>query len=131
MATVTLGRNSLCEKKLKKDEFNQLSDFIYEELKIDMDSQIFIENSIVETLEKNDLLRRQNYLKGFHYGYHDDMFGGEEPFDFTDEKGKIFLVRNCTGYMQVSYFQRKDVKYTHYLQGMKKIIVIHEDNIEE
>lgn len=40
----------------------------------------------------------------------------------------IFLVGNCTGYMQVSYFHREDIEYTHYLQGMKQIIVIHEDD---
>ena len=128
MENVRIGRNSLYVEKLKKGEFNRLSDFIYKELKQDKDTQIFIENSIVNALEREGLLCRKNYMKGYHYGYRDDMFSGEQPFDFTDGKGKIFLVSNCKEYMQVSYFRREDIDYIHYLQEMKNIILIHKDN---
>lgn len=128
MTSVTKGRNvSICEKFLRKDEFNELSEFIYETLKECMNSQIFIECSIVETLVKNDLLYRKNYMKYFHYGNNDDMFSGEQTFDFVGSKGTIFLVDNSKGYMQVSYFNREDIEYTHYMQGMQQIVFIYED----
>lgn len=128
MTSVTKGRNvSIYEKPLERNEYNKLSELIHEILKDCINSQIFIENSIVGMLQRNGLLYRVNYAKNFHYGYSDDMFNGEQPFDFAGNNGTIFLVANCKGYMQVSYFRRKDISYVHYMHGIQQIVFIYEN----
>lgn len=129
-SVTTKGRNfSICEKFLNTDELSTIPTIICDTLKECINSQIFIEYSLVVALQKNGLLRRENYMKGFHYGNDDDMFSGEQPFDFVGCDCVVFLVFNCTNYMQVSYFTNKDktIKYTHYLQGANNIVFISED----
>ena len=55
------------------------------------------------------------------------MFGMERPYTFAVDHSIIFLVDNCSDYAQVSYFRKENMKYTHYLQGIKQIIFIYEE----
>ena len=130
----TKGRNvSICEKFLSKNELNTISTIICDTLKECINSQIFIEYSLVKALQENGLLCRKNYMKGFHYGSDDDMFSGEQPFNFVDCDYIVFLVNNCTDYMQVSYFNNEErtLKYVHYLQSASNIVFISEDLTQE
>ena len=114
------------ENFLKKEEFDKLSTLIYGVLKDCIDSQIFIENSIIEKMIDDNIILQQNYAKGFHYGG-GDMLQGESTYDFKDRKSRIDLMSNCKGYKQVVLFRRVDMDYQHYLQGIKQVVFFNED----
>ena len=133
-SVITKGRNvSICEKFLSKDELSTISTIICDTLKECINSQIFIELSLVEALKKSGLLCRRNYMKGFHYGDNNDMFYGEQPFKFVNSDCIIFLVSNSKGYMQVSEFRTKgkSINYTHYIQGISNVVFISEEVTQE
>ena len=128
MISKTKGRNVLIyERSFKKEEFKEISNFIYGILRKCKDSQIYIEDCIIDSLKKDHLLWAENYIKEFHYGDPEDMFGVERPYKFAVDHSIMFLVDNCSDYAQVSYFRKEDMKYTHYLQGIKQIIFIYEE----
>lgn len=128
MISETKGRNVVIyEKSFKKEEFNEISNFIYEILRKCKDSQIYIEDIIIDSLKKGHLLWAENYVKESHYGDSEDMFGVERSYTFAVDHSIMFLVDNCSDYTQVSYFRKEDMKYTHYLQGIKQIIFIYEE----
>lgn len=105
-----------------KDEYVKISKFIYETLDDEIDSQIFVEDSIVKELKKSDILKSRNYETGYHYEGSDDPNGVEKTYDFNGSQ--IYLVHNCKGYFQVSYFASTGIKYTHYKMGMKQVVII-------
>ena len=128
MISETKGRNILIyERSFKKEEFKEISNVIYEILKKCKDSQIYIEDCIINSLKKDHLLWAENYIKESHYGDSEDMFGVERTYTFAVDHSRMFLVDNCNDYAQVSYFRKEDIKYTHYLQGIKQIIFIYEE----
>ena len=128
MISETKGRNVVIyEMSFKKEEFKEISNFIYEILKKSKDSQIYIEECAVRSLRKSGLLCAQNYSKGSHYGDSDDMFGVERTYDFTNDQSRIFLADNSSDYVQVSYFRKEDMEYTHYVQGIKQVVFIYEE----
>ena len=103
-------------------------------LSTNLNTQIFIDNTIYEELKKNGSdynVYAHNYLKGSHYES-DDFFRGEQwlalsegdYFDSVIAKGSF--VSNCNDYMQLVEFNSSKVKnYTHYLTGFNQLLLIH------
>ena len=112
----------------RKDDLINLSEYIYEVLQSCMDSQIYIENSLYEAMIKKAIIASWNYATNFHYDG-SRLDGVEKTYKFI-AKGKdgiIFFAANCKGYKQITYFHKDDICYTHYMQGVSEIVLIHED----
>ena len=119
---------SITEITIDKEELKNLGEIIYNLLKKSKSCQIYLAVDVYMSLQKNDILIPQNYIKGFHYNGSDDMFGVERTYDIRDYEGtefaEMFFASNTDDYEQVTYFRKGNLEYTHYLEKMKKIYII-------
>ena len=119
---------SVTEIMIDKEDLINIGEIIYGLLKKSKSCQIFLAANIYESLVSQDILIPQNYIKGFHYGGDDDMFGIERPYDVMNSKrctfAELYFASNCDDYAQVTYFYKNKLEYTHYMEKMKKIYII-------
>lgn len=125
-SNVTLKQITLDLKKVE-----QLASIIEKELIQCLDTQIFVEQDLLNEIRKNNVehhIFAHNYFSpGFHY--EEDViekYGFHKGHAYSDLNAQIHFVSNCSGYHQVCLFSSKQIEeYRHYRHGMKQIIIIH------
>ena len=115
---------------------------IEKQLEENIDTQVYIEDEIFQMLfyDGNQFyVSNPNYSKSFHYNHNDDyFFSGDLWLELLDTDTNEYVARgsfisNCRGYMQLVEFKSNKIKkYTHYLVGIKEILMIGlEENKED
>ena len=117
---------------LKVKEVEKLQEILNDELGKCMDIQVFLEKSLFDEIRYNCFDHNmspefEEESVASHYGK--DM---QDLYEFQDSKGIrsegiVGFVANCKGMLQITRFKKGRLDYTHYLKGMRKVIVIYED----
>ena len=95
------------------------------------DTQIFICDELYHRLLKtkaNHIIWGESVVDSFHYC---DTVEKAFLFYITDNNEthtfQMHFAGNCMGYMQLTNFATKGILYRHYLNGMKRILIITAD----
>ena len=123
--------NNVLLEKISVKDFCELITIIKNVLKQCKDTQILISNDLFNRLlkaNKNSIIWGEDVLDSIHYN--DKV---EKAFlfyvgnDSQKQMLQMHFVRNCSDYMQLTYFAIKGTIYRHYLNGMKRILIVNSD----
>lgn len=115
-------------EEISISDITELSSIIENVLNQCKDTQIFISDTLFKrllTANKNSLIWNDAVIDSFHYA--DEI---EKAFLLTNNGKKtlqMHFTKNCTNYMQLTYFATKGILYRHYLKGIKRILIINTD----
>lgn len=114
---------------LSVNDITVLPGIFIRELTKNINTQIFISNSLYNELVKNI----ERYLI-----WTEDVFGGmhycdavEKAFLFSKDLGSYDFVMQmnfaeyCNNFKQLTYFEMKGLKYTHYKKDMNNVLIIY------
>ncbi len=94
-------------------------------------TQILISNDLFNRMLKannNSIIWGEDVLDSLHYN--DKV---EKAFlfyvgnDSQKQMLQMHFTGNCSDYMQLTYFATKGIIYRHYLNGMKRILIVNSD----
>ena len=114
---------------LPKNDITSLPSIIIRELSKNKNMQIFISKAIYGEVLKNSkryCIWIESVFSGFQYNDGiEKAFLFKKDIDSYDFIMQMNFVCCCSNYYQLTYFALKSFHYSHYLNGMDDILIIH------
>ena len=94
-------------------------------------TQIFISDLLFKRLVNSNnrgFIWGESVVDSFHYGDNvEKAFVLNTCCSNKKQTVQMHFVKNCSDYMHLTYFAKKGMLYRHYLNGMKRVLIIIAD----
>ena len=119
-----------CLGEISIKNINDIPIIIENVLKRNMNTQIFFSEILFHRLlqSNNGIIWGESVVESFHYGDNvEKAFVINTCFNNKKQTIQMHFVKNCSDYMHLTYYATKGLIYHHYLNGMKRVLIINAD----